>query len=152
MKPLAPVPPNAHPDARRIPASAARSAGRPPPPAPGRHPVRLNLLPLLCFFAPGLLGMALMMVSTLHLSSADPKANWLEQEGSGAAQPCFFLGLTLLPCPHRRALCVPDFPSPAGAFSMRQIIRFTYVNHFKPILPLCLRCAYNKLLFEKTRF
>lgn len=56
-----------------------------------------NLLPLLCFFAPGLLGMALMMVSTLHLSSADPKANWLEQEGSGAAQPCFFLGLTLLP-------------------------------------------------------
>ena len=42
-------------------------------------------------------GMALMMVSTLHLSSADPKANWLEQEGSGAAQPCFFLGLTLLP-------------------------------------------------------
>ena len=62
-----------------------------------RHPVLLNLLPLLCFFAPGLLGMALMMVSTLHLSSADPKANWLEQEGSGAAQPCFFLGLTLLP-------------------------------------------------------
>ena len=41
--------------------------------------------------------MALMMVSTLHLSSADPKANWLEQEGSGEAQPCFFLGLTLLP-------------------------------------------------------
>ena len=25
------------------------------------------------------------------------KINWLEQEGSGAAQPCFFLGLTLLP-------------------------------------------------------
>ena len=71
---------------------------------------------------------------------------------SMAAQPCFFLGLTLLPCPHRRALCVPDFPSPAGAFSMCQIIRFTYVNHFKPILPLCLRGAYNKLLFEKTRF
>ena len=93
--------------------------------------------------------MALMMVSTLHLSSADPKANWLEQEGSGAAQPCFFLGLTLL---QRRALCVPDFPSSAGAFLMRQIIRFTYVNHFKPILPLWLRCAYNKLLFEKTRF
>ena len=42
------------------------------------------------------------------------------------------------------------FLPPAGAFSMRQIIRFTYVNHFKPILPLWLRCAYNKLLFEKN--
>ncbi len=31
---------------------------------PGRHPFRLNLLPLLCFFAPVCLGMALMMVST----------------------------------------------------------------------------------------
>lgn len=41
--------------------------------------------------------MVLMMVFALHLSSANPKANWLEQEGSGAAQLCFFLGLTLLP-------------------------------------------------------
>ena len=35
---------------------------------------------------------------------------------------------------------------------MCQIISFTYANHFKPILPLWLRCAYNKLLFEKTLF
>ena len=41
--------------------------------------------------------MVLMMVFALHLSSADPKTNWLEQGGNGAAQPCFFLGLTLLP-------------------------------------------------------
>ena len=34
---------------------------------------------------------------------------------------------------------------------MRQIINFTYVNHFKPILPLWLRCAYNKLLFEEVK-
>lgn len=41
--------------------------------------------------------MVLMVVFTLYLSSADPKANWLEQGGNGAAQLCFFLGLTLLP-------------------------------------------------------
>ena len=58
MKPLAPAPPNVHPDARRIPVSAA-------------------VLPagLLCFFALGLLGMVLMMVFALYLSSADPKTN-----------------------------------------------------------------------------
>ena len=77
------------------------------------------------------------------------KAKRTEVNGGAAL---LFLGLTLLPWPHRRALCVPDFPSPAGAFSMRQIIRFTYVNHFKPILPLCLRCAYNKQKKKKTRF
>ena len=40
--------------------------------------------------------MALMMVSTLHLSSADPKANWLEQAVNGFAQACFFVGLLLI--------------------------------------------------------
>lgn len=41
--------------------------------------------------------MVLMVVFSLHLISADPKTNWLEQGVNGAAQLCFFLGLTLLP-------------------------------------------------------
>lgn len=96
MKPLAPAPPNVHPDARRIPASAAVLPA-------GRHrlhraAIRSGLTPSPpVFFTLGLPGMVLMVVFTLYLSSADPKANWLEQGGNGAAQLCFFLGLTLLP-------------------------------------------------------
>ncbi|MBD8988865.1 MAG: hypothetical protein EGR01_07630 [Clostridiales bacterium] len=74
MKPLAPAPPNVHPDARRIPASAAVLPT-------GRHrlhraAIRAGLTSSLsCIFAPGLLGMVLMVVFTLYLSSADPKTN-----------------------------------------------------------------------------
>lgn len=57
----------------------------------------LTAFPSCLFFALGLLGMVLMVVFTLYLSSADPKTNWLEQGGNGAAQLCFFLRLTLLP-------------------------------------------------------
>lgn len=57
----------------------------------------LTAFPSCLFFALGLLGMVLMAVFALHLSSADPKANWLEQGVNGAAQLCFFLGLIFLP-------------------------------------------------------
>lgn len=74
MKPLAPAPPNVHPDAAGflflLPFCRQAAST-----CTGHHPVRLNLLPLLCFFALGLLGMVLMMVFALYLSSADPKTN-----------------------------------------------------------------------------
>lgn len=57
----------------------------------------LTAFPSCLFFALGLLGMVLMVVFALRLSSADPKVNWLEQGVNGAAQLCFFLGLMLLP-------------------------------------------------------
>ena len=88
MKPLAPAPPNVHPDARRIPASAAVLPT-------GRHllhraAIRAGLTSSLsCIFAPGLLGMVLMVVFALHLISTDPKTNWLEQGQRGGAALLF---------------------------------------------------------------
>lgn len=105
MKPLAPAPPNVHPDARRIPASAAVLPT-------GRHrlhraAIRAGLTSSLsCIFAPGLLGMVLMVVFTLYLSSADPKANWLEQGGQRGGAALLFSGADAPPLtPPEGAVC-----------------------------------------------
>ena len=91
MKPLAPAPPNVQPAARRIPVSAAvLPAGR-------QHlhwaAIRAGLTSSLsCIFALVLLGMVLMVVFALYLSSADPKTDWLEQGATGRRSSAFFWG------------------------------------------------------------
>lgn len=50
----------------------------------------LTAFPSCLFFALGLLGMVLMVVFTLYLSSADPKANWLEQGGQRGGPALLF--------------------------------------------------------------